>query len=266
MATLDKVKFYERLLWILPTLSIVCTLFTVGIVYGIYGDSEKTIGNSNTGNSMLTIGNSETSEFVLGMSGRTTIASVFSATSTGTISFLPTIGHIQNLTTMAEGILPATGKPKVTFPNGLFSFNIIDIVPGSTVIITTTYPIAMPTNTQYWKYQNGQWMDCTSLLGDNNGDNILILTLVDGGFGDADGIANGIIVDPGGPAIPIHKDAVWYLVDVLPYVFVGGSLVMAIASFGSGVPVAGIIMIAIAFIIAIAGTGIIQLFISLSGG
>lgn len=47
----------------------------------------------------------------------------------------------------------------------------------------------------------GQWIDATSILGDNNGDNVLTLTITDGGPFDADGQANGIIVDPGGPAV-----------------------------------------------------------------
>jgi len=58
----------------------------------------------------------------------------------------------------------------------------------------------MPTNTQYWKCINGQWVNVTSLLGDNDGDNVLTLTITDGGLGDADGQANGVITDPGGPA------------------------------------------------------------------
>jgi hypothetical protein len=69
------------------------------------------------------------------------------------------------------------------------------------VTITITLPSDMPTGTQYWKCINGQWVNVTSLLGDNDGDNVLTLTLTDGGLGDADGFTNGTIVDPGGPAI-----------------------------------------------------------------
>jgi hypothetical protein len=61
----------------------------------------------------------------------------------------------------------------------------------------------MPTGTQYWKCINGQWVNVTSLLGSNDGDNTLTLTLTDGGLGDADGVANGTIVDPGGPAVAV---------------------------------------------------------------
>jgi len=60
----------------------------------------------------------------------------------------------------------------------------------------------MPVGTQYWKCINSQWVDVTSLLGDDDGDNVLTLTLTDGGLGDADGVANGTIADPGGPGVP----------------------------------------------------------------
>jgi hypothetical protein len=126
------------------------------------------------------------------------------ATGTGTATFSSDLGNITGLTAIAEGTLPTAGKPAgVIFPNGLFSFNITGIAPGSTVTVTITLPSAIPAGAQYWKYQNGLWIDCTSLLGDDDGDNVLTLTLTDGGLGDGDGIANGTIVDPGGPATPV---------------------------------------------------------------
>ncbi len=127
--------------------------------------------------------------------------SVGTATGTGTVSFSSSLGNVTSLTAVAEGTLPTAGKPAgVTFPRGLFSFNITGITPGTTVTVTITLPSAIPAGAQYWKCQNGIWIDCTSLLGSNDGDNVLTLTLTDGGLGDADGIANGTIVDPGGPA------------------------------------------------------------------
>ncbi len=125
---------------------------------------------------------------------------VGTATGTGTATFSSDIGQIAALTAVAEGTLPAAGKPtRVIFPHGLFSFNITKIAPGSTVTVTITLPYNTPVGTQYWKCQGGVWVDCTSLLGDDDDDNVLTLTLTDGGLGDADGIANGTIVDPGGP-------------------------------------------------------------------
>jgi len=122
------------------------------------------------------------------------------STGGGMATFATGAGSISNLATVAENTLPATGKPTgVSFPYGLFSFNINSIVPGSTVIVTITLPSALPAGSQYWKFQNNAWVNMTPYLGSNDGDNVITLTLKDGGPGDSDGVANGIIVDPGGP-------------------------------------------------------------------
>lgn len=88
-------------------------------------------------------------------------------------------------------------------PYGYFSYSITGLNPsGSSATIVMILPAPAPTGVQYWKCQNGAWINVTSLLGDNDGDIVLTLTLTDGGLGDADGQANGTIVDPGGVAIP----------------------------------------------------------------
>ena len=132
----------------------------------------------------------------------TRTGSTESATGSGTVSFGSTAGGVKNVNAIAEGTLPTAGKPTgVDFPHGLFSFDICCLNPGATITVTITLPSAVPVGTQYWKCQNGNWVDCTSLLGDDNGDNILTLTLTDGGLGDADELADGKIADPGGPAV-----------------------------------------------------------------
>jgi pimeloyl-ACP methyl ester carboxylesterase len=132
-------------------------------------------------------------------------ASVLTATGTGTATFTINIGSINNLT--ASATTPCGTLAGFNFPQGFFSFNITNITPGSTVTITITLPSNMPANTQYWKCINGQWVNCSSILGSNDGDNILTLTITDGGLGDADGLANGTIVDPGAPAVPVTTPA-----------------------------------------------------------
>jgi hypothetical protein len=128
-------------------------------------------------------------------------ATVNTATGTGTATFSTSAGGIAKLTATAPAEITCVALG-VEFPHGFFSFNILGLDPGETVTVTITLPSPMPAGTQYWKCQNGTFIDCTSLLGDNDGDNVLTLTLTDGGLGDADGIANGTIIDPGGPAIP----------------------------------------------------------------
>lgn len=127
---------------------------------------------------------------------------VASSTGTGTVSFSTSEGTIQGLTAVAEGTLPMAGKPNLVFPHGFFSFRITGLITG-TAVVTIVFPSAVPAGTQYWKYHvPGGWIDVTSLLGDNDGDNVLTLTLTDGGLGDEDSAANGVIVDQGGPGIP----------------------------------------------------------------
>ncbi len=60
----------------------------------------------------------------------------------------------------------------------------------------------MPISAEYWKYgktldnQTDHWYQFP--FGSNDGDNIITLTLTDGGDGDSDLEANGEIMDPGG--------------------------------------------------------------------
>jgi len=132
--------------------------------------------------------------FVVGLPG---------VNSRGGLEILALAGSVTRIITVDQATMPDLNKPAVTFPYGMLSYDIQEIPVGSTVKIVFTFSSPMPTNTQYWKYDdvNG-WQDITSLLSHNDGDNILELNITDGGLGDADGIANGIITDPGGPAIP----------------------------------------------------------------
>jgi hypothetical protein len=130
-----------------------------------------------------------------------TQASVATATGAGTASFSTLNGYITDLTASTVLAIPCPPRPDLNFPFGLFSFTVNGITPGSTVTIIIILPSNAPTNIQYWKCINGNWVDCTSLLGSNNGDSILTITITDGGLGDRDGAANGTIVDPGGPAV-----------------------------------------------------------------
>ena len=133
---------------------------------------------------------------------------VETVTGTGIVSLSSDAGNITTLAAVAEETLPTAGKPVgVTFPHGLFSFNITNITPGSCVIVTITLPSAVPVGTTYWKYHasEGGWIQIP--MGSDDGDNVITITLCDGGLGDDDGLPNGTIVDPGGPATPTPAPA-----------------------------------------------------------
>ncbi|MCD6465482.1 hypothetical protein J7L27_03850, partial [Candidatus Bathyarchaeota archaeon] len=125
-------------------------------------------------------------------------------TGTGTAYFEPESGSIENLTAVDESTLPTEGKPEnVEFPHGFFSFRITGLTPGQTVTITITLPSNMPVGTQYWKYHTPQgWYQIP--VGDDDGDNVITIQLTDGGLGDDDETANGVIVDVGGPGMPVE--------------------------------------------------------------
>ncbi|HUS04205.1 MAG TPA: choice-of-anchor U domain-containing protein, partial [Dehalococcoidia bacterium] len=88
-----------------------------------------------------------------------------------------------------------------------------------------------PEGTQYWKYgptkgnNDDHWYQIP--IGDDNGDEVITITITDGGLGDDDLDANGEIVDQGGPgyiapvggeAYPVNRISVlapWILLAML---------------------------------------------------
>ena len=128
--------------------------------------------------------------------------SVETATGTGTAYFASDAGTIEDLASVNESDLPSEGKPDAVFPHGFFSFSITGLTPGQTVTVTITLPDNVPVGTQYWKYHasEGGWIQIP--MGSDDGDNVITIMLVDGGLGDDDGAANGVIMDQGGPGIP----------------------------------------------------------------
>lgn len=129
----------------------------------------------------------------------TTVVSAGAATGAGTVTFATSAGGFTSMTSVAESSLPAAGKPAgVSFPFGFFNWTIANLAPGATVVVTVTYPSNVPLGAQYWKVIGGAWVNASSIVGDDDGDNVLTLTITDGQFGDADGIVNGQISDPGG--------------------------------------------------------------------
>jgi len=133
-------------------------------------------------------------------------AQLATATGSGTATFSPASGTIENLTAVPESALPAEGKPDLVFPHGFFEFEITGLTPGETVNLNITLPSAAPVGTQYWKYgptpsdPTNHWYQIP--MGDDDGDNVITITLVDGGLGDDDLAANGVIVDQGEPGNP----------------------------------------------------------------
>ena len=164
---------------------------------------------SGTNNSFGTVGtriatiNLEAGETVT-CTFTNTLPNVETATGTGIVTFESGKGDIEDLAAVAEGTLPTEDKPDLDFPHGFFSFNITGLTPcqHETVVVTITLPSNVPVGTRYWKYHanEGGWIQIP--MGSDDGDNVITITLVDGGLGDDDGVCDGVIVDQGGPGQP----------------------------------------------------------------
>jgi pimeloyl-ACP methyl ester carboxylesterase len=125
--------------------------------------------------------------------------SIDTSTGEGTATFSSNMGTIVCPTAVSEDSLPPASAPRLSFPFGLFSFKITGIAAGSTVTVTITLPSDAPNGVQYWKYQQGEgWYQIPVL---SSSGNVITIQLTDGGAGDSDLVANGIIIDPGGPAV-----------------------------------------------------------------
>jgi PKD repeat protein len=95
-------------------------------------------------------------------------------------------------------ILDRTNKPE-TFLFGLASYRLRLNQVGATVQVRMYYSEEISEATRYYLYDTVKgWQDYTQYTTFNEDGRSVTVELQDGGHGDSDGVANGIIVDPGG--------------------------------------------------------------------
>jgi YVTN family beta-propeller protein len=109
----------------------------------------------------------------------------------------------------AAPIPPSVPPGSIGFPHGLFAFTTVNCTPGSTLAFTITYPSALPSGAQYWKYgpEPGNATPHWYVLPATIAGNVATFTITDGAQGDDDLAANGTIVDQGGPGVPVTPGA-----------------------------------------------------------
>ncbi len=116
-----------------------------------------------------------------------------------------TCGFVPTPQFIAVASVPAPPPAGYTFPHGLFSFTLTNCPPGGTVTLTMTYPNPLPPGTQYWKFgpepPPGDASPHWYVLPANIAGNTATFTITDGGLGDDDLVADGDIVDQGGPGV-----------------------------------------------------------------
>ena len=86
-------------------------------------------------------------------------------------------------------------------PAGLFEFSITVENPGDTAMVTVYLSEAAAEDATWFKYsEKDGWEDYTEHVTFSDDRKSVTLELKDGGFGDADGVENGVILDPSGLA------------------------------------------------------------------
>lgn len=86
-------------------------------------------------------------------------------------------------------------------PFGLIYFSVLVDNPGDTASVRVKLPKAAPADARWYKHDEASgWTDYTDYVTFSQDRSSVIIHLQDGGYGDADGEANGVIIDPSGLA------------------------------------------------------------------
>jgi hypothetical protein len=150
-------------------------------------DSYQLQGNTDTNNN----GVNDNTEDILALSD---------AQGGKTVGVTVEKGSIGSLTSLSTSDVFDANLPSDPMPYGLFSYRIDGLSAGATVKVTFYFSNDIPSDAKWYKYNSA---DGTSI--DDTADVVIdgkkvVLSITDGGARDADGIANGVIIDPSGPA------------------------------------------------------------------
>lgn len=115
-------------------------------------------------------------------------------------------GSVTNLSTATAGELPLAVNDDLPF--GMVGFRVDDVEVGASVDVTFYLPNPTQGN-QRWLQFDPNASDLIDLTAQAvfDGDRVIV-TYVDGGAGDLDGVANGRIVDPSGPSAVVCEGGV----------------------------------------------------------
>jgi nitrous oxidase accessory protein len=122
------------------------------------------------------------------------------ATGTGNATITTSSGYFCEVAALnASYFLGNVPDSPVTFFHGFFNITICGLndTNPETITINFTFPSPIPTDAEFWKYNasNGTWYRYD--FGDNDGDNVISITITDNGPGDHNP-ALGTINDPNG--------------------------------------------------------------------
>jgi len=117
------------------------------------------------------------------------------------ITFLENVLSVEKIRIIDPAFITDMVNRPESLPMGLLSFRAAVVNPGDTALITIFFPYQIPEDMQFYIYDviNG-WQNYTDHMNISDNRHLLTLSVTDGETGDADGVANGIIVGPSAPA------------------------------------------------------------------
>ena len=119
---------------------------------------------------------------------------------------MPGAGELVGLSVIDPESIPDSNNKPSSLPYGLFDINIKIAVGGTAQV---KFYLSEPLSLGYHWYKlntEGEWYQFDQYVDYNINRDEATLTIVDGGAGDDDGVANGIISDPSGPGLLIHPE------------------------------------------------------------
>jgi chitinase len=110
------------------------------------------------------------------------------------------LAYLQSVNPDDPGVLANTAGKPASMPFGLINFKVLVKNPGDQAELTVYFSETVPQDSTWYKYDwvEETWHDFSEYVDISPSGKFLTLYLIDGGPGDADGVANGIIVDPSG--------------------------------------------------------------------
>jgi hypothetical protein len=101
-----------------------------------------------------------------------------------------------------------SGKPE-DMPFGLIHFKLLVNEVGAEAVVKVHLSEPVPADSKWYKFDPiaDTWLDYSEYAVLSSDGKSVTLTIIDGGFGDLDGTANGIIIDPSGIATSSAGDS-----------------------------------------------------------
>ncbi len=117
------------------------------------------------------------------------------------------VASLLSLVSMNADNLPEDDDKPENLPFGYISFSLEVENPGDIATVTIYFSEAVPEDSIWYKYDSiSGWEDFSDHTIFSDDLTSITIEIKDGGFGDADGVENGIIVDPAGLATSAIDD------------------------------------------------------------